>query len=535
MTDVFRESSVLDSIELYDTTLRDGAQMWGINFSVEDKLRITRKLDELGVDFIEGGYPGSNPKDRRFFSIAKDLRLEHSQLVAFGSTCRADIPPAEDPQTRSLLDSGTDVVSIVGKSWDLHVLEILAVPLERNLSIIAESLSFLRPHFSKVFFDAEHFFDGFKTNPEYAMATLGAAVSGGADLLVLCDTNGGTLPSELVSIIRKVMEHIAVPLGIHAHNDSETAVASTIAAVEAGVMHVQGTINGIGERCGNANLISVIPALALKMNRLHYGHNRLRLLKHVSEFVDEMANRTPLKFQPYVGSAAFAHKGGLHANAVIKNRIAYEHIDPTMVGNNRRFPMSEQAGRAALVQKAGQFGIYLKADDPSIGEILKTIKDLEARGAHYEIADGSFELLMKRMMGLHKRFFTLHGFHVSNVKRQGDTKTFSDAVIRIVVGDKMEFSAAEGNGPVNALDTAFRNALIAFYPCVSEVRLTDFKVRVLEGASGTGATVRVLIESTDGDQVWWTVGFNENIIQASWDALVDSIDYKLQKDLAGDT
>jgi 2-isopropylmalate synthase len=509
--------------------------MWGVNFSVEDKLRIVGKLDELGIDFIEGGYPGSNPKDQRFFSMAKRLRLRHARLVAFGSTCRADISPDKDPQIRSLLEAGTDTATIVGKSWDLHVLEILAVALDKNLSLISDSLSFLRPQFAKVIFDAEHFFDGFKSNPEYALASLDAAVSGGADVVVLCDTNGGTLPSELVSIIGRVMKHAAVPLGIHAHNDSETAVANTLAAVEAGVMHVQGTINGIGERCGNANLISLIPSLTLKMNRLQFPPNRLRLLKHVSDFVGEMADRTPLKFQPYVGAAAFTHKGGLHASAVIKNRAAYEHIDPEIVGNIRRFPMSDQAGRAALLYKAAQFGIDLKADDPSIGEILKTIKDLEARGAYYEIADGSFELLMKRMMGLHKRFFSLHGFHVSNVKRQGDTKTYSDAVIRIVVGDKMEFSAAEGNGPINALDTALRKALIAFYPCVSEVRLTDFKVRVQEGSSGTGATVRVLIESTDGDQVWWTVGFNENIIQASWNALVDSIDYKLQKDLAGNS
>jgi len=525
----------LSAIELYDTTLRDGAQTWGINFSIEDKLRITQKLDEIGIDFIEGGYAGSNPKDRRFFSMAKNLRLKHGRIVAFGSTCRADIPPDKDPQIKCLLDAGTEVVTIVGKSWDLHVLEILAVPLERNLSMIRDTLAFLRPYFPKVIYDAEHFFDGFKRNPDYAMETLRAAVSGGSDLLVLCDTNGGTLPTELSAIIGKVKEHISIPLGIHAHNDSETAVANSLSAVEAGVVHVQGTVNGIGERCGNANLISVIPALAMKMNRMSFPVGHLRLLKHVSEFVDEMANRTPQKSQPYVGVAAFAHKGGLHTSAVIKNRAAYEHIDPALVGNIRSFPMSEQAGRAALVQKAAQLGIDLKPDDPSIEEILKTIKDLEARGAHYEVADGSFELLMKRMLGLHKKFFSLHGFHVSNVKRQGDTKTYSDAVIRIVVGDKMEFSAAEGNGPVNALDAAFKKALLAFYPSVSRVRLTDFKVRVLEGSSGTGATVRVLIESTDGDQVWWTVGFNENIIQASWDALVDSIDYKLQKDLARET
>lgn len=524
----------MNAIELYDTTLRDGAQTWGITFSLDDKVRIAQKLDELGIDLIEGGYPGSNPKDRRFFRIARDLNFKHARVVAFGSTCRADLAPENDPQIASLVESGTEVVTIVGKSSHLHVKEILAIPLRRNLEMIGDSLAFLRSRFSRVIYDAEHFFDGFKRNPDYAMESLRAASAAGADLLVLCDTNGGTLPSELISIINEVKQQIDTPLGIHCHNDSATAVANTILAVEAGIVHVQGTINGIGERCGNANLISVIPALAIKMNRLVMKPAQLRLLKHVSEFVDEMANRTPVKSQPYVGAAAFAHKGGLHTSAVIKNTAAYEHMDPGLVGNARTFPMSEQAGRAALVQKAAQYGITLKPDDPSVTEILKTIKDLEARGAHYDVADASFELLMKRMLGLHRKFFSLHGFHVTNVKRQGDTKTYSDAVIRILVGDKMEFSAAEGNGPVNALDLAFRKALEAFYPRVMEVKLTDFKVGVLEGTSGTGATVRVLIESSDSEDVWWTVGFNENVIQASWDALVDSIDYKLQKDLAGE-
>jgi 2-isopropylmalate synthase len=521
----------LNTIELYDTTLRDGAQTLGISFSLDDKLRIVQKLDELGIDLIEGGYPGSNPKDRVFFSTVKKLNLKKARVVAFGSTCRAHLAPDKDPQIASLVEAGTDLVTIVGKSWDLHVREILAVPLNHNIAMIRDSLAFLKPQFSRVIFDAEHFFDGFRNNREYALETLRAASDAGADLLVLCDTNGGTLPSELAGIIREVREHVSTPLGIHAHNDSETAVANSLMAIEAGVVQIQGTINGIGERCGNANLISIIPALALKMERMPADEKRLGLLKHVSEFVDEMANRSPWKSQPYVGASAFAHKGGLHTSAVVKNTKAYEHIDPGIVGNIRSFPVSEQAGRAALVQKAGEIGIHLKPDDPKITEILKTIKDLEARGASYDAADGSFELLMKRMLGLHKKLFSLHGFHVTNVKRQGDTKTYSDAVIRIVVGDTMEFSAADGNGPVHALDSAFRKALISFYPSVSKVRLTDFKVRVLEGTSGTGATVRVLIESTDGEDVWWTVGFNENVIQASWDALVDSIDYKLQKEL----
>ncbi len=518
-------------IELYDTTLRDGAQTWGITFSLEDKLRIAHRLDEIGIDLIEGGYPGSNPKDRNFFRLAREISFKHAQVVAFGSTCRSEASPEKDPQIGALVESGTQVVTIVGKSWDLHVREILAIPLKRNIEMITDSLAFLRPHFARVIFDAEHFFDGFKNNPEYALQTLRAAEAGGADLLVLCDTNGGTLSSEIAAIVKHVGERVSKPVGIHAHNDSDTAVSNSLMAVEAGAVHIQGTINGIGERCGNANLISIIPALALKMGLIEAQPERLRLLKRVSEFVDEMANRTPVKSQPYVGASAFAHKGGLHTSAVVKNNKAYEHIDPTMVGNARMFPMSEQAGRAALVQKAAQYGIHLAPVDPRVSEILRTIKDLEARGAQYEVADGSFELLMKRMLGLHKKFFSLHGFHVSNVKREGDTKTYSDAIVRIVVGDKMEFSAAEGNGPVNALDEALRKALQAFYPSVTHVRLTDFKVRVLEGTSGTGATVRVLIESTDGEEVWWTAGFNQNIIQASWDALVDSIDYKLQKDL----
>ncbi|MBI5571417.1 MAG: citramalate synthase [Desulfomonile tiedjei] len=523
----------MNPVELYDTTLRDGAQTWGITFSLEDKLRIAQKLDEIGIDLIEGGYPGSNPKDKLFFSKVKNIRFKNARPVAFGSTCRADLSPDRDPQIQSLLDSGTEVVTIVGKSWVLHVHEILAISLEKNLQMIADSLRYLRPHFSRVIYDAEHFFDGFKHDRDYALATLQAAVAGGADVLALCDTNGGTLPPEMVQIIQSVRENVQAPLGIHCHDDSGTAVANTLMAVEAGVVHVQGTINGIGERCGNANLISVIPALALKMGRIDPGAERLRRLKHVADFVDEMANRTPRKSQPYVGAAAFAHKGGLHTSAVVKNARAYEHIDPGLVGNSRSFPVSEQAGRAAIVQKASEYGIQLRPDEPRTAEILKCMKDLEAQGATYDVADGSFELLLKRMLGLHKKFFTLHGFQVNNSKRQGDTKTYSEAIVRIVVGDKMEFSAAEGNGPVNALDAAFRKALEAFYPNVTEVRLTDFKVRVLEGTSGTGATVRVLIESSDGDGSWWTVGFSENVIQASWDALVDSIDYKLQKDLVG--
>lgn len=518
-------------IELYDTTLRDGAQTWGINFSLDDKIRIARKLDELGIDLIEGGYPGSNPKDRKFFQAAKTLPLKHSRIVAFGSTARANVAPENDAQIASLLETGAPIVNIVGKTWDLHAKEILGVPLETNLAMISDSVAYLTQHFERVLFDAEHFFDGFKRNREYTLETLRRASAAGADTLVLCDTNGGTLPAEAVSIVTEVRKEIPTALGIHTHNDSETAVATSLAVVDAGVTHIEGTINGIGERCGNANLISIVPALALKMGVLHVEPERLKMLKHVSEFVDEMANRVPNRSQPYVGASAFAHKGGLHTSAVMKNTIAYEHLEPSTVGNARTFPISEQSGRHAVVQKAADYGIELLPEDPRVTEILKTIKDFESLGALYDMADGSFELLLKRTLGLHKPFFSLHGYQVNTMKREGDTAAYSDAIVRIVVGDKMEFSAAEGNGPVHALDSAFRKALEAFYPIVREVQLTDFKVRVLEGTSGTGATVRVLIESTDGEDTWWTVGFNNNVIQASWDALVDGIDYKLQKDL----
>ncbi|MFC1833983.1 citramalate synthase [Thermodesulfobacteriota bacterium] len=524
----------METVELYDTTLRDGAQSWGITFSLEDKIRISQKLDELGIDLIEGGYPGSNPKDRKFFESARELAFKHAQVVAFGSTCRVGLSPENDPQLQALIDTRTQVVTIVGKTWDLHVKEIISTTKSRNLEMIRESVAYLKPYFRRIIYDAEHFFDGFKSNPEYALETIKVARSAGAALAVLCDTNGGTLPTQIVSIIKKVREAVETPLGIHAHNDSDTAVANTLLAVEAGVTQVQGTINGIGERCGNANLISIIPALSTKMGKTEPDLKQLGLLKHVSEFVDEMANRKPVVTQPYVGAAAFAHKGGLHSSAVIKNPRAYEHLDPAIVGSKRSFPISEQSGRASVLRKAARYGIDLKPDDPMVDEILKTIKDLEAQGAHYDIADGSFELLMKRILGIHKKFFSLHGFQVIDVKREGDTRPFSDAIVRIVVGDKMEFSAAEGNGPVNALDLALRKALESFYPIVKEAKLTDFKVRVLEGTSGTGATVRVLIETSDGEDTWWTVGFNDNIIQASWNALVDSIDYKLQKDLAND-
>lgn len=520
----------MSAIELYDTTLRDGAQTRGITFSLEDKVRIAQKLDDLGIDLIEGGYPGSNPKDRLFFEKAREAGLKKAKIAAFGSTCRGDMDPDTDPQVQALIDTGAELVTVVGKSSVLHVTDILQISRERNLEMIRDTISYLLNYFTRVIFDAEHFFDGFKLDPSYAIETLSAAQDAGADTLALCDTNGGALPFEIVEIINETRSKIECKLGIHSHNDCETAVANSLMAVKAGVTHVQGTVNGIGERCGNANLISIIPALALKMNSCDPGKNKLQLLRHVSEFVDEMANRTPRSSQAYVGASAFAHKGGLHASAVAKRSEAYEHIDPASVGNQRDFPMSDQAGKAAIIQKAASYGIEISANDPRVPEILKTLKDYEAQGAHYDVADGSFELLMKKMLGLHHNLFTLHGFQVTNAKREGDLKTYSDAIVRILVGDKMEFSAAEGNGPVNALDLAFRKALLAFYPKVSEVRLTDFKVRVLEGASGTGATVRVLIESTDGKDTWWTVGFNENVIQASWDALVDSIDYKLQKD-----
>ena len=520
----------MKEVKIYDTTLRDGSQAEEIAFSLEDKLLITEKLDELGVHYIEGGWPSSNPKDLRYFQEVKKLKLKGAKVVAFGSTCRKGISPEQDENIQALLASGTEVVTVFGKSWDIHPLEAMDLTLEENLSLIGDSIAYLKRHVPEVIYDAEHFFDGYKANPEYALKTVLAAEEAGADCIVLCDTNGGSLPHEIAEIVREVKEKVKVPLGIHCHNDTESAVANTLMAVREGVTHVQGTINGYGERCGNANLCSVIPNLVLKMGVECIPRERLRRLREVSRFVSELANLSTSKHQPYVGDSAFAHKGGVHVSAVLKAPKTYEHIEPELVGNARRVLVSDLSGESNLLAKARDFGIELKKGTPLTRKILKTLKEMEFDGYQFEGAEGSLKLLMKKEMGLHKHFFDLLGWRVVVEKRGDREQPLSEATIMVRVGDRVEHTAALGNGPVNALDNALRKALEKFYPELKEVKLIDYKVRVLSTKEGTAATTRVLIESSDGREVWGTVGVSENIIEASWKALVDSIDYKLLRE-----
>ncbi len=520
----------LGPVRIYDTTLRDGSQAEGIAFSLEDKVRIAQRLDELGIHYIEGGWPGSNPKDLQFFREVKKSPLSHSRIVAFGSTCRADAPPEEDANIQALIDAKTEVVTLFGKSWDIHPLEALKITLEQNLEIIHQSVRYLKKQVPQVIYDAEHFFDGYKNNPSYALKTLQTAQEAEADWIVLCDTNGGTLPDELQSIIDEVKTKISTPLGIHVHNDSEMAVANTIVAVKRGIGLVQGTINGYGERCGNANLCSVIPNLKLKMGIECITDAQLRKITEVSRFVSELANLPPDKYLPYVGESAFAHKGGVHVSAIRKSDITYEHIEPERVGNRRRVLISDLSGESNILYKAAEFNIDLESKDPRVREILDRLKQLEHQGFQFEGAEGSFEILMKKALGQHKKFFELMGFRVIVEKSEEEGPPFSEATIMVRVGDRVEHTAAVGNGPVNALDNAIRKALEKFYPELKEVKLLDYKVRILSSKDGTGAQTRVLIESGDGKSRWGTVGVSENIIEASWQALVDSIDYKLLKE-----
>ena len=517
-------------VKVYDTTLRDGTQAEDISFSVEDKLRITQKLDELGIHYIEGGWPGSNPRDVQYFNEVHNIPLASAKIVAFGSTTRKGVAPEKDANIRALIDAKTEVITLVGKSWDIHPLIAMDISLEENVELIVKSIAFLKKHVPEVIFDAEHFFDGFKGNKEYALSTITSAQEAGADCIVLCDTNGGTLPFEIEEIIREVRGSITIPLGIHIHNDTELAVANSIVAVKAGVVHVQGTINGHGERCGNANLCSIIPNLQLKMGVRCISDERLTKLKEVSRFVSELANLPHNKHQPYVGDSAFAHKGGLHVSAIRKSPLTYEHIKPELVGNSQRILISDLSGESNVLAKAEEFNIKLQKGDPITKKIVTAVKELESQGYQFEGAEGSFELLIKKAVGRHKKFFDLLGFRVIVEKRGDDSPSLSEATIMVKVGDRVEHTAAEGNGPVNALDNALRKALEKFYPGLSEVRLIDYKVRVLSAQEGTGANTRVLIESWDGKTGWGTVGVSENIIQASWLALVDSIDYKLLKE-----
>jgi 2-isopropylmalate synthase len=511
---------------LYDTTLRDGAQTEGISLSVEDRVKIARRLDELGLDYIEGGWPGALPGDTAFFDQMRREPLTRARLVAFGSTRRPRAKVEQDPQVQGLLEAGTSTITVFGKSWDLHVEGALRATVQQNLEMIEDTVACLKSHGRQVFFDAEHFFDGYQHNPDYALSTLRAAQGAGADCIVLCDTNGGTLPHELESGVRAAQAAVSTPLGIHAHNDSEVAVANTLAAVRLGVAHVQGTINGYGERCGNANLCSLIPALQLKLDRRCLPPENLARLYEVAHYVAEIANQTPAERQPYVGRSAFAHKAGVHVDAVLKRPGAYEHIAPELVGNQRRLLVSDQAGASAVIHKARALEVDLDKESPQTRVLLRRVKEMEHEGYQFEGAEASFDLLMRKTMGIYRQRFELGGFRVIVEKRAaGDI--LSEATIKVTVDGVQEHTAAEGDGPVHALDGALRKALEKFYPQLRQIKLTDFKVRVIAGAEGTAAKVRVLVESSDGTDSWSTVGVHTNIIEASWQALVDALEYGL--------
>ncbi|MCX5717812.1 MAG: citramalate synthase [Nitrospirae bacterium] len=517
-------------VEIYDTTLRDGSQSEDIAFSVEDKLRITEKLDELGVRYIEGGWPGSNPKDADYFKKSKKLKLKNSVVVAFGSTHRPKHKAKDDANIKALIASETSVITIFGKTWDFHIKESLKITPSENLEIIHNSVAYLKKYADKVFFDAEHFFDGYKDNQSLALKCLIAAQDAGADFLVLCDTNGGTMPDEMQKIVASVIKKTKAPIGIHTHNDSECAVANSIIAVELGASQVQGTINGIGERCGNANLCSVIPNLNLKLGIKCITDAQMKRLRDVSRFVTEISNLRHFKRQPFVGDSAFAHKGGVHVSAVMKRPETYEHIKPELVGNSHRVLISDLAGKSNILRKAKEFNIHIAPDSPQLQDILNRLKELEHQGFQFEGAEASFELLLKKALGLHRKFFDLIGFRVIVEKRKEGEIPLTEATIMVRVGGKTEHTAATGSGPVNALDNALRSALDKFYPELRNIKLHDYKVRVLTAGRGTSARVRVLAESGDEKNRWSTVGVSENIIEASWQALVDSIEYKLLKE-----
>ncbi len=523
-------------IELFDTTLRDGAQTAGVNFSAEDKGRIANRLAEFGMHWIEGGWPGSNPKDDQFFKLIKERAWTKSRLVAFGSTARPGHAAEHDAGLAGLVASGADAACIFGKSWNLHVTRALHISLQQNIDLIHHSVAHLKRHFEFVFFDAEHFFDGYDANPDYAMQALDAAAGAGADALVLCDTNGGAIPYRIAEVVSIVLERFApLAIGIHAHNDCEMAVANSLAAVRVGATQVQGTINGLGERCGNANLVSIIPALQLKMKRdCGIDPEHMQQLTSLSHFVNEMANRLPWKHQPYVGMNAFAHKGGVHVSAIRKAAGLYEHLDPKLVGNQQRVLVSDQAGKSNVIVKLAQMGLdeQINANDPVVAEAVRQVKALEAQGFAYEGAEASFHLLMLKAMKKFRHYFELDGFRVLDEKQGHDDELQSEATVRLHVGDQFAHTASLGNGPVNAMDNALRAALLDFYPTLEALRLVDYKVRVLSTQRATEAAVRVLIESTDGKRKWGTVGVSTNMIDASYQALVDAIEYKLLLDEA---
>jgi len=519
----------MPKVKIYDTTLRDGAQGEGISYSVMDKIRITEELDKLGIHYVEGGWPGSNPKDMEFFLNMAKKRLKSAQLVAFGSTRRPHTKAGDDANIKGLLKSRALVITIFGKTWDLHVKEVLKTTPEENLEMIKDTVGFLVSKGVTVFYDAEHFFDAYAANKEYSLKCLLTAQSAGAKAVTLCDTNGGTLTSLVLEVIKEIRPQISVWLGIHCHNDSGLAVANSIVAVEAGCEMVQGTINGYGERCGNADLIPIIANLQLKLGVGCISSEKLKELTHVSHFTSEISNMRQRPDQPYVGSSSFAHKGGVHINAVMKNPVTYEHIDPELVGNRRRILVSELAGKSGILVRAQNLELDLGKESPETKKILKLVQKLEHEGYHFEAAEASFELLMKRALKKYKRFFELEGFRIV-IEKQTNKKITSEAIIKLKVKGVKEHTAAEGDGPVNALDNALRKALKDFYPTLSKMHLTDFKVRVLDEKAGTASKVRVLIQSQDKDDTWSTIGVHENIIEASWQALVDSVEYKLLKD-----
>ena len=518
-----------NKILVLDTTLRDGAQAEGISFSVEDGLKITRKLDWLGIDYIEGGWPGSNPKAVKYFKEVKKIELKNSKVTAFTSTRKKDTSPAKDPILNKVVEVTPIACCIFGKTWDHHVKIALGATYKENLKMIEESVNYLKGKGIEVIFDAEHFFDGFKNNPDYALKCLIAAEKGGADNIALCETNGGCLPWEVEAAIKTVKNEIKIPLGIHAHNDSDVAVSNTLIAVKAGCSMVQGTINGYGERCGNANLCSILANLQLKMGYKCLSHSRIMKLTEVSRYIDEIANIIPNSRQPYVGHSAFAHKGGIHVSAVRKDTTTYEHINPESIGNTRRILLSELAGASNINFKAKEFNVDLKKDTVKVKKLVQRIKELEDSGYQFEGAEASFELLMKKESGTYRKFFDLEGFRVI-IESDSKGELRSEATVKVSVRGVEEHTAAEGDGPVDALDNALRKALEKFYPELKDVALTDFKVRVIDANKGTAAKVRVLIESKDARDEWGTIGVSDNIIEASWEALVDSIEYKLLKD-----
>ncbi len=548
-------TTTLPPIQLYDTTLRDGTQAEGVNLSCDDKLRIARRLDDFGVAYIEGGWPGSNPKDMEFFERAQtELKLKQARIAAFGSTCRAGVDPADDPQIELLVNSNAPVVTIFGKTWDLHVTEVLRTDLEENLRMIRDSVRHLVEQGREVIYDAEHFFDGYKANPEYALSTLKSAIIGGATSVVLCDTNGGCLPWEIAEAVDAVRAEVLglsgngpqtenrqrktengkrsaasyITLGIHAHNDSETGVANTLEAVRHGATHVQGTVNGYGERCGNANLVSIIPDLQLKMGHPVIPVEKLPQLAELSRYVSELANLSPDSHQPFVGASAFAHKGGTHVNAVVKHAMSYQHVDPALVGNEMRVLVSELSGKDNIAVKREEFGLDgLTREEER--RVLMRIKEMENAGFAFESAEASVDLLLRRVFEEYKPPFELIDY-TTNVEHRRGRGLFSEATVKVKIGDRIFHEVAEGNGPVNALNRALRKAILHFYPRLESVHLTDYKVRILNSDGGTAAVVRVLIDFTDGERSWTTVGASGNIIEASWTALSDSVEYFLLTD-----